>query len=242
VRAFVVSLDRSINNAASSLLRASGFIVDHGDQPNDTVAIARRYEFDVIVLDMTPSSARGLALLRNLRRGRVATPIMVVCAGTSAEPRIGAFSLGADDVVSMPLNSQEFVARITALIRRSKGLCEPRITIGNLVLHLGAREATVNGRSVGLTAREYALLEVLALRKGTAVTKDTILDHLYGGMNEPDVKIVDVFICKIRRKLTEAGAGSKVTTAWGRGYLIRDEAEPVLDVANQSDVGELLVA
>ncbi|MGE0221869.1 MAG: response regulator transcription factor [Acetobacteraceae bacterium] len=242
MRAFVVNFDSSMDNTVSQLLRIAGFVVECSDQPDEAAAIARRYKFDVIVLDTTSPASQGLDVLRDLRRQRVDTPVMVVCAGPSADPRIRAFSLGADDVVSVPFNGNEFIARVTALIRRSKGLCEPRIAIGNLVLHLGPREATFNGRSVGLTAREYAVLEVLALRKGIAVSKDTILDHLYGGMDEPDVKIVDVFICKIRRKLAEAGAGNPVATAWGRGYLVRDDAEPVLDVANRSDVRELLVA
>ena len=242
MRAFVLALDKSIDHTVSRLLRLSGFIVEHGHDPQDAVEIARRYKFDVILLEVSPNSTQGLAVLRDLRRERVETPVMVIAPGSSAHIRIKAFTFGADDVVAIPFNSEEFIARITAMIRRSKGLGEPRIKIGNLVLHLNSREATVNGRSVGLTAREYAVLEVLALRKGVAVPKDIILDHLYGGMDEPDVKIVDVFVCKIRKKLAEAGAGNPVTTAWGRGYLVRDTSEPILDVANQSDVEELLIA
>jgi two-component system cell cycle response regulator CtrA len=94
--------------------------------------------------------------------------------------------------------------------------------VGPLTLNLGSREVLVEGRAVHLTGKEYAVLELLTLRKGVVLTKEAFLNHLYGGMDEPEVKIIDVFICKLRKKLAQAGASELIGTVWGRGYVLRD--------------------
>ena len=98
----------------------------------------------------------------------------------------------------------------------------PALRVGNLQLNLDSRDVLVDGGQVHLTGKEYAILELLVLRKGMVLTKEAFLNHLYGGMDEPEMKIIDVFICKLRKKLARAGADNLIGTVWGRGYMIRE--------------------
>ena len=121
-----------------------------------------------------------------------------------------------------------------AVVRRSKGFSQPALRVGNLQLNLDSRDVLVDGGQVHLTGKEYAILELLVLRKGMVLTKEAFLNHLYGGMDEPEMKIIDVFICKLRKKLAHAGADNLIGTVWGRGYMIREpsaHAMPPLPVA-----------
>jgi two-component system cell cycle response regulator CtrA len=107
------------------------------------------------------------------------------------------------------------------VVRRSKGFAQSMLRVGPLELNLDTREVTVGGKPLRLTGKEYAILELLVLRKGMVLTKEAFLNHLYGGMDEPEMKIIDVFVCKLRKKLAVAGAGTLIGTVWGRGYVIR---------------------
>ena len=119
----------------------------------------------------------------------------------------------------------ELVARIHAIVRRSKGHAQSVITTGELTVNLDTKTVEVHGQRVHLTGKEYQMLELLSLRKGTTLTKEMFLNHLYGGMDEPELKIIDVFICKLRKKLSEATGGENyIETVWGRGYVLRDPA------------------
>lgn len=119
------------------------------------------------------------------------------------------------------------MARIHAIIRRSKGHAQSVINTGKFCINLDAKTVDVAGKTVHLTGKEYQMLELLSLRKGTTLTKDMFLNHLYGGMDEPELKIIDVFICKLRKKLSLATDGDNyIETVWGRGYVLRDP-EPV---------------
>ena len=134
--------------------------------------------------------------------------------------------MGADDFITNPFDREELIARIQAVVRRTKGFAQQNLAVGPLVLNLGSREVTVAGTPVHLTGKEYQMLELLSLRKGTTLTKEMFLNHLYGGMDEPELKIIDVFICKLRKKLSEATGGDNyIETVWGRGYVLRDPAE-----------------
>jgi two-component system cell cycle response regulator CtrA len=137
--------------------------------------------------------------------------------------------LGADDYLTKPFHREELVARIHAIIRRSKGHAQSIIKTGRIAVNLDAKTVDVSGNTVHLTGKEYQMLELLSLRKGTTLTKEMFLNHLYGGMDEPELKIIDVFICKLRKKLAEATSGENyIETVWGRGYVLRDP-EPVMN-------------
>jgi DNA-binding winged helix-turn-helix (wHTH) protein len=125
--------------------------------------------------------------------------------------------------MTKPFHKDELVARIHAIVRRSKGHAQSVITTGDLVVNLDAKTVEVAGQRVHLTGKEYQMLELLSLRKGTTLTKEMFLNHLYGGMDEPELKIIDVFICKLRKKLALACGGENyIETVWGRGYVLRD--------------------
>ncbi len=172
----------------------------------------------------------GFEVIRVSRAARVPTPVLVLSEERAATTKVRAFSTGADDYVTRPYESMELTARMQAVIRRSKGYSEPTLRAGALELCLDSRAVSVHGHCVHLTGKEYMILELLLLRKGMVLTKDAFLNHLYGGMDEPEMKIIDVFICKLRKKLQVAGAGQLIATVWGQGYVLRDEA-PTLATA-----------
>lgn len=125
--------------------------------------------------------------------------------------------------MTKPYDAGELVARLQAVMRRSRGFAEPKLRVGNLELDLNGKNVTVDGAPLHLTGKEYAILELLVIRKGSVLTKDAFLNHLYGGIDEPEMKIIDVFICKLRRKLQNVGAGNLIATVWGRGYILRED-------------------
>ena len=133
------------------------------------------------------------------------------------------FGSGADDYLTKPFHREELIARIHAIIRRSKGHSQSIIKTGDIEVNLDGKTVEVRGNTVHLTGKEYQMLELLSLRKGTTLTKEMFLNHLYGSMDEPELKIIDVFICKLRKKLSEAtGRENHIETVWGRGYVLRD--------------------
>jgi len=142
---------------------------------------------------------------------------------SGTESKLRGFGFGADDYMTKPFHRDELVARIHAIIRRSKGHSQSIINTGQISVNLDAKTVDVGGMPVHLTGKEYQVLELLSLRKGTTLTKEMFLNHLYGGMDEPELKIIDVFICKLRKKLSEATGGENhIETVWGRGYVLRD--------------------
>jgi two-component system, cell cycle response regulator CtrA len=159
-----------------------------------------------------------------MRISRNDTPVLVLSGLTMPQARVKALSLGADDFIIKPYDKAELLARMQAIVRRSKGFSQPTVRLGRLELNLDSREVAVDGREVHLTGKEYSILELLVLRKGMVLTKEAFLNHLYGGMDEPEVKIIDVFVCKLRKKLARAGADGIIGTIWGRGYMIREPA------------------
>jgi len=174
------------------------------------------------VLDLLLPDMEGYEVVRRMRSSRVETPVLILSGLTRPQAKVKGFGMGADDYITKPFDKAELVARIQAVIRRSKGYSQPLLKIGNLQLNLDSRDVLVDGNQVHLTGKEYAILELLVLRKGMVLTKEAFLNHLYGGIDEPEMKIIDVFICKLRKKLAQSGAGNLIGTVWGRGYMMRD--------------------
>ena len=167
----------------------------------------------------------GHEVLRQLRVAKVETPILILTGQDDTENKLKGFGFGADDYMTKPFHRQELIARIHAIVRRSKGHAQSIIETGKFAVNLDAKTVEVDGSPVHLTGKEYQMLELLSLRKGTTLTKEMFLNHLYGGMDEPELKIIDVFICKLRKKLSEATGGENyIETVWGRGYVLRDPA------------------
>ena len=168
----------------------------------------------------------GFEVLRTLRVAKVKTPILILSGLAGTEDKVKGLGIGADDYLTKPFHKDELVARIHAIVRRSKGHAQSVIQTGELVVNLDTKTVEVSGQRVHLTGKEYQMLELLSLRKGTTLTKEMFLNHLYGGMDEPELKIIDVFICKLRKKLSNASNGKNfVETVWGRGYVLREPFE-----------------
>ena len=206
------------------VLGKSSYAVDHVKTADEALNMFKHYDYDLFITELNLSDLPGEELIRQLRRSRISTPVMVLSVRTESQVKVAAFSAGADDYVTKPFDMSEAQARIQALTRRAYGISEPRLRVGPLELDLESRMVSVNGHFLHLTSKEYSILELLLLRKGAVLTKDMFLNHLYGGIDEPEMKIIDVFICKLRRKLQRFGAEHMITTVWGRGYILQDPA------------------
>ena len=188
-------------------------------------AIATRKP-DAAVLDLNLPDMSGFEVLRSLRVSKVKTPILILSGLAGIEDKVKGLGFGADDYMTKPFHKDELIARIHAIVRRSKGHAQSVINTGDLTVNLDQKTVEVAGARVHLTGKEYQMLELLSLRKGTTLTKEMFLNHLYGGMDEPELKIIDVFICKLRKKLSHACSGDNyIETVWGRGYVLRDPVE-----------------
>ena len=185
--------------------------------------IGKLYDYDIILLDLMLPDIDGYEVLRRLRDARVETPVLILSGLTETEDKVKGLGFGADDYLTKPFDKVELLARIQAIVRRSRGHAQSMIATGRLNVNLDARTVDVDGSPLHLTGKEYGILELLSLRKGTTLTKEMFLNHLYGGMDEPELKIIDVFVCKLRKKIQSATKGDNyIHTVWGRGYVLRD--------------------
>jgi two-component system, cell cycle response regulator CtrA len=224
MRVLLVEDDLASARGLALMLRAGGSVVDHADTGEEALELVHHYDYDIVVLDLMLPDIEGYDVVRRMRSARIEVPVLVLSGLTRPQAKVKALALGADDFLTKPYDRAELLARMQAVVRRSKGFSQPALRIGNLQLNLDSREVVVDGGAVHLTGKEYAILELLVLRKGMVLTKEAFLNHLYGGMDEPEMKIIDVFICKLRKKLAQAGADNLIATVWGRGYMVRESA------------------
>ena len=227
MRVLLIEDDLTAARAITLVLKSTSAVVDQADTGEEGLELLRHYEYDIVVLDLILPDIEGFEVVRRMRQARNSTPVLVLSGLARAQAKVKALGMGADDFMTKPFDRAELLARVQAVVRRSKGFSQPMLRLGGVQISLDSREVTVNGQPVHLTGKEYAILELLVLRKGMVLTKEAFLNHLYGGMDEPEMKIIDVFVCKLRKKLALAGAGSLIGTVWGRGYMIREPAEPV---------------
>ena len=223
MRLLLVEDDTSTAKSIELMLKSEGYVVDVTDLGEDGLEIGKIYDYDIIILDLMLPDMDGYEVLKRLRAAKVETPILILSGLTELDSKIKGLGFGADDYLTKPFDKRELIARIQAIVRRSQGHSQSEIIIGKVVVNLDTRTVEVDSRPLHLTGKEYGILELLALRKGTTLTKEMFLNHLYGGMDEPEVKIIDVFICKLRKKLQEASGGDNyIETVWGRGYVLRE--------------------
>lgn len=223
MRILLVADDPTTSKSIEMMLTHANLNVYATDLGEEGIDLAKLYDYDLILLDLHLPDMSGHEVLRQLRMARVETPILILTGEGGTESKLRGFGFGADDYMTKPFHRDELVARIHAIIRRSKGHAQSIINTGRISVNLDAKTVDVGGLPVHLTGKEYQMLELLSLRKGTTLTKEMFLNHLYGGMDEPELKIIDVFICKLRKKLSEAtGGDNHIETVWGRGYVLRD--------------------
>ena len=228
MRVLLVDDDSVTCRALSLVLKAEcNAVVEAVDTGGEALEMTRHYDYDAVILDLMLPDTDGLDVLRRLRAAGRSVPVLVLTGLSRSQAKVQAFSAGADDVMTKPSDRSELVARLKAIVRRSKGHSQSGLQVGPMLLDLDSHQVSVDGQPVHLTGKEYAILELLALRRNMVLTKDQFLNHLYGGLDEPEMKIIDVFICKLRKKLAQAGAGNLIGTVWGRGYVMRaPEAAP----------------
>jgi len=229
MRVLLIEDDHATAQSIELMLKPESFNVHTADSGEEGVGLGRIHDYDIILLDLNLPDMSGFEVLRSLRGSEVKTPILILSGLAGVEDKVRGLGFGADDYMTKPFHKDELVARIHAVVRRSKERAQSVIQVGDLIVNLDTKTVQVNGARVYLTGKEYQILELLSLRKGTTLTKEMFLNHLYGGMDEPEMKIMDVFICKLRKKLFESSSGKNyIGTVWGRGYVLH---EPTKDEA-----------
>ncbi len=223
MRVLLVEDDPTTSKSIEMMLTHANLNVYSTDMGEEGVDLAKLYDYDLILLDLNLPDMTGHEVLRQIRLARITTPILILSGLDDTDSKIRGFGFGADDYLTKPFHREELVARIHAIIRRSNSHSQSVISTGRIDVNLDTKTVEVEGKTVHLTGKEYQMLELLSLRKGTTLTKEMFLNHLYGGMDEPELKIIDVFICKLRKKLCEAtGEDTNIETVWGRGYVLKD--------------------
>ncbi|MGR3623144.1 response regulator transcription factor CtrA [Pseudophaeobacter sp.] len=238
MRILLVEDDPTTAKSIELMLTHANLNVYSTDLGEEGIDLAKLYDYDLILLDLGLPDMNGHEVLRQLRMARIETPILILSGADDTDNKIKGFGFGADDYLTKPFHREELVARIHAIIRRSKGHSQSIIKTGKIAVNLDAKTVEVDNKTVHLTGKEYQMLELLSLRKGTTLTKEMFLNHLYGGMDEPELKIIDVFICKLRKKLSTATGGDNyIETVWGRGYVLRDPQDDQMSGGQRMAVG-----
>ena len=225
MRVLLVEHDRGRAAQLAVFLKAEGVHLETTDTGEEALDLVRHYEFDLMLLNLALPDMPGSSVISRMRAARRDTPVLAFSKAVSTEPRLKALAAGADDVVDLMIDRSELFARMRAILRRSRGHSQPKIQVGAVTLDIEQQQVVAKGKTLSLTGTEFAILQLLMVRKNTVMTKEAILINIYGGRDEPEPKIIDVFICKLRKKLAEAGVIDVVGTVWGRGYTVRDQSE-----------------
>jgi two-component system cell cycle response regulator CtrA len=239
MRVLLVEDDSSTAKAIELSLASEGIICDTTELGEEGLEIGKIYDYDIIILDLMLPDIDGYEVLRRFRAAKITTPILILSGLSGPDQKIKGLGYGADDYLTKPFNKGELIARIQAIVRRSKGHSESIIRTGKLSVNLDTRSVEVDSKPLHLTRKEYGIIELLSLRKGSTLTKEMFLNHLYGGIDEPELKIIDVFVCKLRKKLAQAAGGENyIETVWGRGYVLKEPDAASNKYINQQDIEE----
>ena len=209
MRVLLIEDDTATAQSIELMLKSEGFNIYATDLGEEGVDLGKLYDYDIILLDLNLPDMSGYEVLKTLRVAKVNTPILILSGLAGIEDKVRGLGFGADDYMTKPFHKDELVARIHAVVRRSKGHAQSVIITGDLCVNLDTKTVEVGGARVHLTGKEYQMLELLSL-------------------DEPELKIIDVFICKLRKKLANAAGGKNfIETVWGRGYVLRENAPPM---------------
>jgi len=224
MRVLLIENNPAVAKGLDARFLAEGISAELTDTGEEALELVRHYEFDLLILSLGLPDVEGGSVIRRMRAAGCTTPILALSNVRNPRARVQAFAAGADDVVDQHIDPAELLARIRAIVRRSRGHSHSSLQIGPVTLNVELHSVVANGTDLSLTGKEFALLQLLMLRKNMVMTKEAILSQLYGGMDEPELKIIDVFICKLRKKFAKAGVDDFIGTVWGRGYMVRDQA------------------
>jgi two-component system cell cycle response regulator CtrA len=221
--------DGAASRSIELMLSSEGHNCDIKRLGEDGLAAAKLYDYGVILLDLMLPDMKGLEVLRRLRSGGLGTPVLILSGLSDVGTMSEGLNAGADDYLVKPFDNRELFARIQAVRRRSQGRDQSIFRSGDLTVNFDTQSVEVGGKRIHLTPNEYGVLELLCQHLGVEVRKEAILNQLYAGRDEPDPRIVDVFVCKLRKKLTEASSGTNdIETVWGRGYMLREPTPQTL--------------
>src|SRR6478609_2010993 len=226
MRILLVEDDPAVAGSIELMVRQERWTLFTTELGEEGLDLGKLYDYDIVLLDLNLPDMPGYDVLRRLRLAKIKTPILILSGLADIESKVKGLGLGADDFLSKPFHQDELIARMQAIVRRSVDHVEAVVTLGDLTVRLDSKHAEIGEQPVNLTVKEYAILELLALRQGSTLTKEMLLNQLYGGMDEPEMKIIDVFICKLRKKLAALSGGKNyIETVWGRGYVLREPTE-----------------
>ena len=222
MRILVIEDDSKIAGFVVNGLKQNGFAVDHAADGEQGLAMAGSITYDTIVLDVMLPKLDGLSLLRELRREKVRTPVLILSAKASVDDRVTGLQAGGDDYLTKPFAFSELLARVQALIRRSTQVVEPStISAAGLTMDLLSRDVTRGGRHIELQSREFALLELLMRHPGRAVTKTMIMEHIWDYSFDPQTNVVDVLVHRLRSKVDKDFEVKLIHTIRGVGYVLK---------------------
>ena len=228
-RVLIVEDDENIRQLLKLTLASFNYELVDFENGKDAYDYLQNNKVDLAILDLMLPGMNGYDILKFIRSKAMLKdlPVIILSAKDKELDKIMGLDLGADDYLTKPFDKAELLARIQAVVRRSKGHSNSVIRTGDVEVNLDNQTVSVKGKALHLTGKEYGIMELLSLRKGSTLNKDQFLNHLYGGIDEPELKIIDVFICKLRKKLEKASGGKNyIETVWGRGYVLRDPDEP----------------
>lgn len=220
MKILIVEDDDVLAKNLRQILKKEGFAVDVAVSKERGLIQVEVNEYDCIVLDINLPDGSGFSLLLNLRKAGNQTPTIIVTAREQVEDKVKGLNLGADDYVSKPVDSNELIARIRAVIRRNSNTALPIITIGELVVEPTAHLASVKNNALDLTAKEFAVLEYLAQHSGQVITRTMLMEHVWGSDFDTFSNVIDVYIRNLRRKMEKHTKSKLIKTIRGKGYIL----------------------
>jgi DNA-binding response OmpR family regulator len=224
MRVLVIEDFDLLRDSIAQGLREEGFAVDTASDGEEGLWHATSGGFDVVILDLMLPKVDGLSVLKQLRNRDTQTHVLVLTAKDTTEDKIRGLDLGADDYLVKPFRFEELLARVRALVRRKYEKKSPVIRVGDLEINTLSKSAWRAGETVALSAREYALLEYLAMRENHVVSRTEIWEHVYDFHSEADSNVVDVYVGHLRRKLEKPGLEKLIHTRRGMGYVLGRDA------------------
>lgn len=225
MRVLIIEDNHSTAQTIELALTKEGIVCDRAELGEEGLEVSKLYDYDLIILDIMLPDMNGYDVLKSIRSSRKPVPVLILSGLGASEDKIKGLGFGADDFLSKPFNMGELIARVKAIIRRWQGHSDSIIEVADLRINMDSHTTSIKSEAIHLTAKEQALLEFMAMKKGHVVTKEQFLTHLYNGMDDPELKIVDVFVHKVRKKIMQVSGENYIQTFWGRGYALKAPAD-----------------